>query len=114
VVDDAARTLTGAAHGPAPATDVTWFLKQIERVFPGTNAAYSGKAYEDHWSVDAWHKGAYSYWKVGQYTSFSGYEQVQERNIHFAGEHTAPEDQDFLNGGVVSGERVASEIQHQV
>ena len=107
-------TLSGAAHGKAPAADVTWFLNQVERVFPGTKAAYTGTAYEDHWSLDAWHHGAYSYWKVGQYTSFSGYEQVQERNIHFAGEHTAPEDQGFLSGGVVSGERAATEVQHQV
>ncbi len=107
-------TLTGAAHGKAPMADVNWFLNQVERVFPGTKAAYTGTAYEDHWSLDAWHKGAYSYWKVGQYTAFSGYEQVQERNIHFAGEHTAPEDQGFLNGGVDSGERAATEVQHQV
>jgi monoamine oxidase len=94
--------------------DVTWFLNQVERVFPGTKAAYTGTDYEDHWSLDAWHHGAYSYRKVGQYTSFSGYEQVQERNIHFAGGHTAPEDQGFLSGGVVSGERAATEVQHQV
>ncbi len=31
-----------------------------------------------------------------------------------AGEHTAPEDQGFLSGGVVSGERAATEVQHQV
>ena len=50
----------GAAHGPAPARDVRWFLDQIEPVFPGTSKAYTGRAYEDHWSVDPWHKGAYS------------------------------------------------------
>ena len=43
-----------------------------------------------------------------------GYEQVHERTINFAGEHTAPEDQGFLSGGVVSGERAAAEVQHQV
>ena len=107
------KVLTGAAHGKAPAKDVNWFLNQIEPVFPGTTAAYSGLAYEDHWSVDPWHKGAYSYWRLGQYTGFSGYEGVQEGNVHFAGEHTDPEEQGFLNGAVSSGERAASEIMHQ-
>ena len=37
-------TLTGAAHGPAPARDVRWFLDQIEPVFPGTKGVYTGIA----------------------------------------------------------------------
>jgi monoamine oxidase len=108
------NVLTGAAHGKAPARDVTWFLNQIEPVFPGTTDAYSGVAYEDHWSVDPWHLGAYSYWRLGQYTGFSGYEGVQEGNVHFAGEHTDPEEQGFLNGAITSGERAASEVMHQI
>jgi monoamine oxidase len=108
------HVLTGAAHGKAPTRDVNWFLTQIEPIFPGTSAAYSGLAYEDHWSVDPWHRGAYSYWGLGQYTAFSGYEGVQEGNIHFAGEHTDPEEQGFLNGAVASGERAASEVLHQI
>ena len=107
------NVLTGAAHGKAPKTDVSWFLNQIEPVFPGTTAAYSGLAWEDHWSVDPWHKGAYSYWRLGQYTTFSGYEGVQEGNVHFAGEHTDPEEQGFLNGAINTGERAASEVLHQ-
>jgi monoamine oxidase len=108
------NVLTGAAHGKAPKRDVNWFLNQIEPIFPGTSAAYSGLAYEDHWSVDPWHRGAYSYWRLGQYTAFSGYEGVQEGNIHFAGEHTDPEEQGFLNGAVTSGERAAREVLHQI
>ena len=42
------------------------------------------------------------------------YEGVQEGNIHFAGEHTDPEEQGFLNGAVTSGERAASEVLHQI
>ena len=30
---------------------------------------------------------SYSYWRVGQYTSFAGYERVRQGNIFFAGEH---------------------------
>jgi len=106
--------LTGAAHGPAPGADVMTFLNQIEPVYPGTTAAYNGLAYEDHWSEDIWHHGAYSYWRIGQYTSFSGYEQVQEGNVHFAGEHTSVNFQGFMEGAVRSGERAAKEIQGQI
>ena len=93
---------------------MSWFLNRVEPIFPGTTTAYSGLAYEDHWSADPWHRGAYSYWRLGQYTGFSGYEGVQEGNIHFAGEHTDPEEQGFLNGPVGSGERAASEVMHQI
>ncbi|WP_042382985.1 FAD-dependent oxidoreductase [Streptacidiphilus melanogenes] len=111
---DRARTgLTGAAHGPAPAADVSAFLSQIEQVFPGTTAAYNGLAYEDHWSLDPWHKGAYHYYEVGQYTAFAGYEAVQEGRVHFAGEHTDV-DNATLNAAVASGERVAAEIAGQI
>lgn len=107
-------TLTGAAHGPAPARDVRWFLDQIEPVFPGTSKAYTGRAYEDHWSVDPWHKGAYSYYRVGQFTSFAGIEHLQQGLVHFAGEHTDVAQQGFLDGAVASGARAADEIRAQV
>ncbi|MFD9301955.1 flavin monoamine oxidase family protein [Streptomyces sp. NPDC060048] len=106
-------TLTGAAHGPAPAADVDWFLSQVEHVYPGTRAAFTGKAYEDHWSRAPWQRGAYQYYKVGQYTSMAGCEGLQEGRIHFAGEHTDVEDS-TLNAAVASGERVAGEIACQV
>jgi monoamine oxidase len=109
------NVLTGVAHGPAPDRDVRWFLDQIEPIFPGTKgAASSGLAWEDHWARDPWHLGAYSFWRVGQYTTFAGYEGVQEGNIHFAGEHTEPEQQGFMEGAVLSGERVATEIARQL
>ncbi|MEZ0068871.1 monoamine oxidase [Streptacidiphilus sp. MAP12-20] len=111
--DTARSVLTGAAHGPAPAADVNWFLSQIEHVYPGTTAAFNGLAYEDHWSLDPWHKGAYHYYGIGQYTSIAGYEAVQEGRIHFAGEHTDV-DNATLNAAVASGERAATEVSAQV
>ncbi|AUG75510.1 hypothetical protein CFP65_0548 [Kitasatospora sp. MMS16-BH015] len=111
--DTARSTLTGAAHGPAPAADAAWFLDQIEQVYPGTKAAYNGLAYEDHWSLDPWHLGAYHYYRTGQYTTIAGYEAVQEHRIHFAGEHTDV-DNATLNSAVASGERAATEITTQL
>ena len=54
--------------------------------------------------------GAYAQYRVGQYTGFGGIEGVQEGNVHFAGEHTSPDFQGFMEGAVTSGERVATEI----
>lgn len=57
---------------------------------------------------------AYSYWGVGQTTRFGGYEGVQEGRIHFAGEHTSPNWQGYLEGSATSGGRAADEILAQV
>ncbi|WP_369229437.1 flavin monoamine oxidase family protein [Streptomyces sp. R21] len=111
--DTARSALTGTAHGPAPSADVNWFLTQIEHVYPGTTAAFNGLAYEDHWSLDPWHKGAYHYYRTGQYTTIAGYEGAQEGRIHFAGEHTDV-DNATLNAAVASGERAATEVSAQV
>lgn len=110
--DTARYRYTGAAHGPAPSADVAFFLNQIENLLPGTRAAFNGRAYEDHWSVDPWHYGAYHYYKVGQITGFAGYEGVQEGRVHFAGEHTS--EGATLNSAAVSGARAANEILAQI
>ena len=55
-------------------------------------------------------RGSYAYWKVGQYTKFSGVEGEAEGNCYFAGEHTSVDSQGYLNGGVETGERAASQV----
>ena len=40
----------------------------------GRDASWNGKATIDFWTGYRWTKGSYSYWKVGQYTAFSGME----------------------------------------
>jgi monoamine oxidase len=104
------RSYRGAAFGPAPGGDVDGFLEQVEPVFPGTTAAFTGRAYRDFWHADPWHRGAYSYFRVGQYTGFSGYEKVPEGNIHFCGEHTSSQFQGYMEGALESADRVAGEI----
>jgi monoamine oxidase len=64
----------------------------------------------DYWAGYPWTKGSYSYWKVGQYTKFSGMEYARQGNCHFCGEHTSQDFQGYLNGGVETGERVAGDI----
>lgn len=105
-----ATELTGQAHGPAPEADVAWFLSQVERIYPGTMAAYTRRAYEDHWALDPWVRGSYSYARVGQAATYVRLAGQTEGAIHFAGEHTSIENQGFLDGGVETGERAAREI----
>lgn len=112
---DVGRTgLTGAAHGIAPVADVDWFLGEIEPVYPGTSAVYTGRAYEDHWALDPWVLGAYSYYQVGQATTYGKIAATTEGRIHFAGEHTAGEQQGFLDGAVITGERAARQLMRKL
>jgi monoamine oxidase len=106
--------LTGPAHGPAPGKDVKWMLDQVDQLFPGTTGAFTGRAYEDHWAEDPWTHGAYSFWAVGQATSFGELAAIPEGSILFAGEHTSVENEGFLDGAVETGERAAGEVSKRV
>lgn len=86
------------------------FLKQLEEVWPGATAHYSGTAtLSTPWS-DPNLLGSYSCWRVGQYTQFSGYERARQGKIHFAGEHCSIDFQGFMEGGAAEGARAANEI----
>ena len=64
----------GASFGTGTPTDrAKQFLAQIEPVLPGISKYWNGKATLDYWTGYPWTKGSYSYWKVGQYTKFSGH-----------------------------------------
>ena len=90
------------------------FLKQLEEVWPGATAHYTGTATLSHPSFDPNLLGSYSCWLVGQYTLFSGYEPARQgkhgKKIHFAGEHCSTNFQGFMEGGAEEGARAASEI----
>lgn len=91
------------------------FLSQIEPVFPGISKHWNGRATLDVPLNDPFLLGSYSYWKVGQYTLFSGYEGLRQPDIHtgkchFAGEHCSTNFQGFMEGGAEEGARAAGEI----
>jgi monoamine oxidase len=94
----------------AAAGDVSWLLGQLEPIYPGTRAAFTERACEDHWASDPYVHGAYSYLRAGQATSYLRLAAETEGTIHFAGEHTSEENERFLDGGVETGERAAREI----
>jgi monoamine oxidase len=102
--------ITGKAHGMAPASDVSWALSELENVFPGTRAAYTGRAYEDHWALDPWVRGAYSYYRVGHANTYGQLAGSSEGRFLFAGEHTSINNIGFLDGAVETGERAARRL----
>ena len=106
--------LNAAAHAPAPAAIAAAYVRQLERVYPGIAVQYTGVAYLDVWARDRWHRGAYSYYRVGQYTQFAGIEGAPQGNVFFAGEHTSYNNMGYVNGAVISGERAAREIARRL
>ena len=107
----------GASFGSGtPQARAQQFLGQLAPQFPGINVAQHWDSSDprtvtvDYWAGYPWTKGSYSYWKVGQYTKFSGMEYARQGNCHFCGEHTSQDFQGYLNGGVETGERVAGDI----
>jgi monoamine oxidase len=101
----------GATFGSGtPDARARQFLRQLEPVLPGITGKYNGKATIDFWAAYPWTNGSYSFWKVGQYTGFSGVEKLRRGKVHFCGEHTSQDFQGYLNGAVETGERAAAEI----
>jgi monoamine oxidase len=104
----------GASFGTGtPSSRAQEFMTQLQPLFPTVpNLANhaTGRATIDFWMDYPWTKGSYSYWKVGQYTKFSGMEKERQGNCHFCGEHTSQDFQGYLNGAVETGERAAGEI----
>jgi monoamine oxidase len=53
---------------------------------------------------------AYSYWQVGQYTDFAGYEGATQGGVYFCGEHTSIEFQGFMEGGASTGKQTGQDL----
>ncbi len=85
-------------------------LQQLERVFPGISAHYSGRAALSYPTGDPNLLGSYACWRVGQYTQFGGYEGVRQGPVLFAGEHCSVEFQGYMEGAAREGARAAGEI----
>jgi monoamine oxidase len=101
---------SNAAENPQVTTYAQQFLNQLNTVWPGVKSRWNGKASLSTPWRDPNLLCSYSYWKVGQYHSFSGYEGKQQGNIHFAGEHCSQDFQGYMEGGASEGVRAAGEI----
>jgi monoamine oxidase len=85
-------------------------LAILETVWPGVTPEWNGLATLSVPFLDPNLNGSYSYYRVGQYHAFGGYEAVRQRNVHFAGEHTSTEFQGFMEGAAAEGVRAARAI----
>jgi monoamine oxidase len=106
---------TGGSEGVSvgngtPQAQAQAFLAQVEPVLPGATAKWNGRVTRDYWTGYQWTKGSYSYWKVGQYTRFSGAEGERSGNCYFCGEHTSVDSQGYLNGAVDTGQTAAKQV----
>jgi monoamine oxidase len=88
-------------------------LAKLDTVLPGISRQWNKKASLSAPFLDPLLGCSYSYWGVGQYTAFSGYERVQQHNIHFAGEHCSTDFQGYMEGGAAEGARAANEVLAQ-
>jgi monoamine oxidase len=87
------------------------FVDEVERVFPGVAAAYTGRVLRAHWPTEPWFDGSYACYQPGDYSDFVGSEAAPAGALHFAGEHTSLDAQGFIEGAVESGERAAREVR---
>jgi monoamine oxidase len=101
---------SNAETNPQVVTYAKTVLAKLDKVFPGIADQWNGKATLSTPFLDPNLNLAYSYWRVGQYTAFSGYEGVAQGAIHFAGEHCSQDFQGYMEGGAAEGVRAAGEI----
>lgn len=95
---------------PGVKADATTTLRRAEPVFPGLTALWNGKATQSLPHKNPLIAASYSYWRVGQYTSFGGYEGVAQGRVLFCGEHTSQNFQGFMEGGASEGQRAAKDL----
>ena len=112
------RMHTGIAFARLPNPGVRFdsarFLEQVAPVFPGLPPLWNGKATHSLPHLSPFFNCSYSYWRVGQYQVFAGYEAVRQKNVFFAGEHTSVNFQGYMEGAAEEGDRAAQEILTQL
>src|SRR6185436_2891735 len=94
-----------------PDTRFATTLKELDKVFPGAEAACLGKQIMMHWPTQKFVLGSYSCPLVGQVTGLREHCATPELEgrLLFAGEHTSADFPGFMCGGVQSGNRAAKE-----
>jgi monoamine oxidase len=118
----ASYTQNGTLHGVAAQDDVDRFLAQAQKIWgnDGPNGTdiwskWTGKALVTTWINDPFQRSAFTSPAVGTMTSWWGGQwepPTNGSNIYFAGEAYDTEYWSYMNGAILSGERVAKEI-HQ-
>ncbi len=108
---DAAATTSGVRQcriTGACAADAAIAQSQIATVYPGLS--WNGKATQSLPHKSPLFRASYSFYKVGQYTTFGGYEGVRQGGVLFCGEHTSIDFQGFMEGAASEGRRAGREL----
>jgi monoamine oxidase len=88
-------------------------VQGLERIWPGSQAAWTGQAKRMHWPSFAWSKGSYTCYKPGQWRFWS-YEAAPEGDVFFCGEHCSEDFQGWMEGGAESGAIIAQAILDEI
>ena len=81
---------------------------QVATVYPGLS--WNGKATQSLTHKSPLFRASYSFYKVGQYTTFGGYERVRQGGVLFCGEHTSIDFQGFMEGAASEGRRAGRQL----
>jgi monoamine oxidase len=92
---------------------INFALEQVEMIFPGMREHFDGGVTKC-WEEDEWARGAWCYYKPGQFSWLVPHVARAEGRIHFAGEHTSIWLGGWMQGALESGNRVAREVNAAV
>jgi monoamine oxidase len=102
-------------------TAASHFLLDLDRVFPGANAAATRtggtlRVHREHWPSNPLSNGSYTCYLPGQFTTIAGNEAKPVGNLYFAGEHADSfySYQGFMEGACLSGIEAASQIRDAI
>lgn len=98
------------SFGVADPRDIDRSIVQMEQIWPGISAKYSGMALVSNWWDNPYSKGAFVSPGLDTMTVWWGAQWETESNIYFAGEACDEEVWSYMDGAIRSGERVATEI----
>jgi monoamine oxidase len=83
-------------------------LEQLGRVYPRLH--FNGRATQSLPHLSPLFRASYSFYRVGQYVAFAGYEKVRQGGVLFCGEHASTDYQGYMEGGASEGARAGEEL----
>ncbi|MGN6107857.1 MAG: FAD-dependent oxidoreductase, partial [Kofleriaceae bacterium] len=98
----------GPPHDSKVLQDAQRGVGQLAPVFPGL--AWNGRATQALPHKSPLFNASYSFYRVGQYTDFAGYEGAPQGGVHFCGEHTSLDFQGYMEGGAITGKQTAKDL----
>jgi monoamine oxidase len=99
------RRVTGMAESER----INFALEQVEMIYPGMREHFEGGVTKC-WDEDEWARGAFAFYRPGQFSSLRPHVARPEGRIYFAGEHTSVWIGGWMQGALESGNRVAREV----